>query len=78
MSSWYRPPSPAFVESVGGDLDTLTLDDIDDNPVPMPAAWSPVAQPEDDSDEMEALDDDEEDMHASGIPAARGWYLDAR
>ncbi|SPC64666.1 related to CKI1 - choline kinase [Ustilago sp. UG-2017b] len=31
-----------------------------------------------DADGFDALDVDEEDMHADGIPAARGWRLDAR
>ncbi|SPO24081.1 related to CKI1 - choline kinase [Ustilago trichophora] len=30
------------------------------------------------TDGFDALDVDEEDMHADGIPAARGWRLDAR
>ncbi|GAC71396.1 choline kinase [Moesziomyces antarcticus T-34] len=30
------------------------------------------------TDGFDALDVDEEDMHAEGIPAARGWRLDAR
>ncbi|KDN43410.1 kinase-like protein [Tilletiaria anomala UBC 951] len=29
-------------------------------------------------DEFDLHDEDEEDMHASGVPAARGWNLDAR
>ncbi|WFD45027.1 choline kinase [Malassezia psittaci] len=82
MSAWYRPPSPDFFESVDEDLDSLALDDLDENaPTPVPAAWSPGTSGYDDgfeSEEMEQLDDDEEDMHASGIPAARGWILDAR
>ena len=45
------------------------------------AAWSPaVYAVQDDSDDelAEHFDVDEEDMHAAGIPAARGWRLDAR
>ncbi len=34
--------------------------------------------PEADIDGFDALDVDEEDMHADGVPAARGWRLDAR
>jgi len=45
---------------------------------------SPVDSEEDridrdvEADGFDALDVDEEDMHADGIPAARGWRLDAR
>ena len=84
-SAWYRPPSPEFVESFGEDLDNLTLDELDElEDMPVAATWSPggpvteAAEAASDDEDMERLDDDEEDMHASGIPAARGWYLDAR
>lgn len=33
---------------------------------------------EDEGDGFDLIDEDEEDMHANGIPAARGWKLDAR
>lgn len=85
-SKWYRPPTPTFYDDVAEDIDALTLEDLDregeyDSGVDALAAWSPaVYAVQDDSDDelAEHFDVDEEDMHAAGIPAARGWRLDAR
>jgi len=83
-SKWYRPPTPTLYESVGEELDALELEsqeEFDTSKKDAPAAWSPaVYAAQDDSDDelTEQFDDDEEDMHAYGIPAARGWYLDPR
>lgn len=83
-SKWYRPPTPTLYESVGEELDALELEDtyeLDSRKTPALAAWSPaVYAVQDDSDDelAEQFDEDEEDMHAYGIPAARGWYLDPR
>jgi len=83
-SKWYRPPTPTLYESVEEELDALELEDqgeFDPSQKDALAAWSPaVYAVQDDSDDelAEQFDEDEEDMHAYGIPAARGWYLDSR
>lgn len=82
-SKWYRPPTPTLYESVGEELDALDLEDDElyTSKQDALAAWSPaVYAVQDDSDDelAERFDEDEEDMHAYGIPAARGWHLDPR
>ena len=83
MSRWYRPPTPTLYESIDEELDALEIEGV---PGPAlkhaaPQAWSPaVFEPQDESDDdlAEQFDENEDDMHASGIPAARGWRLDPR
>lgn len=79
-SRWYRPPSPDFVALVDEELDALTFDDMNANEddEPVNAAWSPSMPPVESDEDEEPVDVDEEDMHAAGVPAARGCYLDAQ
>lgn len=84
MSRWYRPPTPTLYESLDEELDALDLEGVRDAEEGDNAGlttWSPAvyaAQDESDDEDEEHFDVDEEDMHAYGIPAARGWRLDAR
>lgn len=84
MSRWYRPPTPTLYESIDEDLDALEIEDLpgaQSKQEPLREPWSPAvyaALDESEDEAVESFDEDEEDMHASGIPAARGWRLDAR
>lgn len=82
FSSLYRSQSPrqASESSTASSHRTSTDNDLALNttrPSP-PDSDEERAEREADADGFDALDVDEEDMHADGIPAARGWKLDAR
>ena len=72
----------ATADGIASDVDALCLDGFGTPAFsPFIPAQSPVQEPVDDDSEdsgTEPFDQDEEDMHADGIPAARGWRLDLR
>lgn len=80
-SRWYRPPTPTLFESVEEELDALELEGLHLDPYDQDHAPPVYAADDDDDSEDDGVDDfdvNEDDMHAFGIPAARGWRLDAR
>lgn len=80
FSSLYRSLSPRNAPE--GSESPCRIDptnaDITAQPPSPPDSEEERADRDADPDGFDALDVDEEDMHADGIPAARGWRLDAR
>lgn len=87
FSSLYRKLSPR-IASEGNSSSTHILSTEADVTVQRPSSpdsgeeeeegQQQRVDPDAEPDGFDALDVDEEDMHADGIPAARGWRLDAR
>ncbi|KAJ9474289.1 Choline kinase [Pseudozyma hubeiensis] len=80
FSSLYRRLSPRHASEASDSSSHITSTDPDttaQRPSP-PESDEEHAEREADADGFDTLDVDEEDMHADGIPAARGWRLDAR
>ncbi|WFD32724.1 choline kinase [Malassezia sp. CBS 17886] len=90
MEAYGRRPRGAEGGSMDAELDALTLEGIgaldaelaESGSAPACAAelgsGSAVATLHESDGDSEELSENEEDMHAVGIPAARGWYLDPR
>lgn len=83
FSSLYRMPSPrqASEGSSSSSHHTPIYADLASStaqPPSPPDSEEERIDRENEPDGFDVLDVDEEDMHADGIPAARGWKLDAR
>ncbi|SJX64951.1 related to CKI1-choline kinase [Sporisorium reilianum f. sp. reilianum] len=84
FSSLYRSLSPRHASEASGSSSNATSTGADaeltstQQPSPPDSEEEEHANREAEPDGFDALDVDEDDMHADGIPAARGWRLDAR